>query len=244
MDKNYIAPQTALKKLRAARKLSHTVYLYAATGYGKTELIRQYLSNRHYLYLSCEDADWDASVFPVPAKKPEEGGPRSVVVIDDIHRLKSEERQRDVLSLLHRTDVWLLFISRSRVPAWLLPAYMQTGFLVIPEEDFRLNEAEAAGLLARFGVQVSEQELSWLVEHSKGNAYTLGLAARLMESGTGVGPELAKGVSRLLSDYLENAVFVVLEPELLEFLMQLSVVEEFDLSLAEMLTGSPRRHVY
>lgn len=238
MDKNYIAPQTALRKLRAARKLSHTVYLYAATGYGKTELIRQYLSNRRYLYLSCEDETWDASAFPGPAKKPEEKAPRSIVVIDDLHRLKSETRQRDVLSLLRRADVWLLLLSRSRVPAWLLPAYMQTGFLVIPEEDFRLKETEAAGLLARFGVQVSEPELSWLVEHSKGSAYTLGLAARMIESGTGVGPELAKGVGRLLSDYLENAVFVGLEPELLEFLMQISVVEEFDLSLAEMLTGS------
>lgn len=238
VDKDYTAPQAALKKLRAARRLSHTVYMYAATGYGKTELIRQYLSDRRYLYLSCEDENWDASAFPPPAKNHGENSPRSVVVIDDLHRLKNEERQRDVLSLLDREDIWLLFISRSRVPAWLLPVYMQTGFLVISEEDFRLGETETAGLLKRFGVQVSEKECSWLAEHSKGNAYTLGLAARLIESGTPVGPELAGKVSRLLSDYLENAVFVGLEPELLEFLMQLSVVEEFDLSLAEMMTGS------
>lgn len=238
MDKNYIAPRTALEKLRAARRLSHTVYLYAATGYGKTELVRQYLSNRRYLYLSCEDAEWDASVFPALAKKPQSDGPRSVVVIDDLHRLKNEERQKDVLSLVHRADVWAIFISRSRVPAWLLPAYMQTGFLVISEEDFRQGEAEAAELLSRFGIHVSEQELSWLAEHSKGNAYTLALAARQIEKGTPVGPMLEREVARLLSEYMENAVFVGMEPELLEFLMQISVVEEFDLSLAEMLTGS------
>ena len=150
MDKDYTAPQEALKKLRAARRLSHTIYLYGATGYGKTELVKQYLSNRRYTYLSCADGDWDVAAFPV-RKKMEEGVPRSVVVIDDLHRLKNEEKQREVLSLLGREDVWLLLISRSQVPPWLLPAYMETGFLVIREEDFHLREAEAAALLARFG---------------------------------------------------------------------------------------------
>ena len=33
MDQNYIAPASALKKLKKARNLSQTVYLYGATGY-------------------------------------------------------------------------------------------------------------------------------------------------------------------------------------------------------------------
>ena len=53
MDQDYTAPHKALQKLKAARKLCHTVYLYGATGYGKTELVKQYLSNRRYGYLSC-----------------------------------------------------------------------------------------------------------------------------------------------------------------------------------------------
>ena len=48
MDQDYTAPHKALQKLKAARKLCHTVYLYGATGYGKTELVKQYLSNRRY----------------------------------------------------------------------------------------------------------------------------------------------------------------------------------------------------
>lgn len=237
MDQDYTAPHKALQKLKAARKLCHTVYLYGATGYGKTELVKQYLSNRRYGYLSCADGDWDAAAFPAP-KTLEEGGSCSVVVIDDLHRLKNKEKQRDILSLMKRKDVWLILISRSQVPPWLLTAYMQTGFLVIPEEDLRLREAEAAALLARFGAGATQKELARMVEDSHGNAYTLGLAARLMAGGARPGPELCQAVSRLFSDYLESAVFVEMEPELLEFLMQVSVVDEFDLPLAEMITGS------
>lgn len=237
MTKGYIAPYAALQKLKMARKLTHTVYLYGATGYGKTELVKQYLSNRRYVYLSCADGDWDAAAFPAP-KKMEEGGRRSVVVIDDLHRLKNEEKQQAILSLLKREDIWLILISRSQVPPWLLAAYIQTGFLIIPEEDFCLGKTEAAALLARFGAEAEPQELARLVENSRGNAYALGLAAHLMADGTRPGPELTQTVRRMLADYLENAVFIEFEPELLEFLMQISVVDEFDLPLAEMITGS------
>ena len=55
MDKGYIAPEAALKKLRVAKGLGQAVYIYGATGYGKTELVRQYLSKRRYRYISCAE---------------------------------------------------------------------------------------------------------------------------------------------------------------------------------------------
>ena len=55
MDKGYIVPEAALKKLRAAKGLGQAVYIYGATGYGKTELVKQYLSKRRYLYISCAE---------------------------------------------------------------------------------------------------------------------------------------------------------------------------------------------
>ena len=55
MDKGYIVPEAALKKLRAAKRHGKTVYIYGATGYGKTELVKQYLSKRRYRYISCAE---------------------------------------------------------------------------------------------------------------------------------------------------------------------------------------------
>lgn len=43
----YIPPQRAMKKLKYARTVAETVYIGAATGYGKTELVRFYLKSRN-----------------------------------------------------------------------------------------------------------------------------------------------------------------------------------------------------
>ena len=74
MDKGYVVPNTALRKLRAARSLEQTVYIYGATGYGKTELVKQYLKNRRYQYFSCgEDT---AAIFAL-AEEVLEATPKS-----------------------------------------------------------------------------------------------------------------------------------------------------------------------
>ena len=46
----YIKPVEAFKKLEAAKLLKQNVYIYGATGYGKTELIKQYFKKDKYIY--------------------------------------------------------------------------------------------------------------------------------------------------------------------------------------------------
>lgn len=65
--------------LKRARSVLRTVCHYGATGYGKTELVRQYLSDRRYTYLFCGELPWAAGALP-----PKESGKRScrVAVIE------------------------------------------------------------------------------------------------------------------------------------------------------------------
>ena len=49
----YIKPVEAFKKLEAAKLLKQNVYIYGATGYGKTELIKQYFKKNKYIYIPC-----------------------------------------------------------------------------------------------------------------------------------------------------------------------------------------------
>ena len=51
---NYIHPKAAWDKLRMAGARRQNVYLYAATGYGKTELLHRYLRRRRHIWLSGE----------------------------------------------------------------------------------------------------------------------------------------------------------------------------------------------
>ena len=251
MDKGYIAPQAALKKLRAAKGLGQTVYICGATGYGKTELVRQYLSRRRYRYISCaEDATGllemaeevrEETVQSAPAqgfRKEKEAQPRMVIVVDDMHLLKNAEGRRAVLSLAGRSDIWLILICRSPIPAWLMPLYIKGGFLVITEEDLRLGKKEISSYMESQRLPVTEEELAFVAERSKGNAYTVRHTALKMLEGMRPGPEMAEEIVEAFAAYLESHVMVQWDCDLLEFLMQVSVTDEFTLPLAEMITGN------
>ena len=235
MDQSYIAPAAALKKLKTARSISQTVYLYGATGYGKTELVRQYLSGRRYTYFSCEELPWGPGAPPPP--EPDRQS-RRVVVIDDLHRLKNKELRQRVIALEQRSDIWLILISRSPVPAWLMPQHIKDVFVVITEKDLRLGRGEIAAYLDSRGVAYTEEDIQYLHDTAEGNAYILHHVALLMQEGRSPGPELRGEIWDAFAVYLENAVLARWDSDLLEFLMQVSVVDEFTLELAEMISGN------
>ena len=235
MDQNYIAPAVALKKLKTARSIPQTVYLYGATGYGKTELVRQYLSGRRYIYLSCEELPWEAGALP-PVEPGRQN--RRVVVIDDLHRLKSEELRRDILALEEREDIWLILISRSPLPAWLMPRHIKSVFVVISENDLRMGRDEITAYLDARGAAYTEEDVQYLQNTAEGNAYVLHHVALRMKEGKHPGPELQTEIREAFASYLENVVLVRWDSDLLEFLMQVSVVDEFTLELAEMISGN------
>ena len=235
MDQNYIAPASALKKLKKARSLSQTVYLYGATGYGKTELVRQYLSGRRYIYLSCEELPWEAGALP--SEEPGRQN-RRIVVIDNLHRLKSEELRRKILALEKRKDIWLILIGRSPLPTWLMSRHIQEVFVVISENDLRMGRDEITAYLDARGVTHTEEDIQYLQNTAEGNAYILHHVALRMKEGEHPGPKLQTEIREAFASYLENVVLVRWDSELLEFLMQVSVVDEFTLELAEMISGN------
>ena len=235
MDQNYIAPAGALKKLKTARSIPQTVYLYGATGYGKTELVRQYLSGRRYIYLSCEELPWEAGALP-PVEPGRQN--RRVVVIDDLHRLKSEELRQEILALEEREDIWLILVSRSPLPAWLMPRHIKSVFVVVSEDDLRMGRDEITAYLDARGVVYTEEDIQYLQNTAEGNAYILHHVALRMKEGEHPGPKLQTEIREAFASYLENVVLVRWDSDLLEFLMQVSVVDEFTLELAEMISGN------
>ena len=248
MEKGYIAPEAALKKLRAAKGLGQTVYIYGATGYGKTALVKQYLSKRRYHYISCAE---DAAELVNAAEEVGEKGKENLlsdkgakaqtaVVVDDLHLLRNAQGRRAVLSLVECRGIWLVLICRSPIPAWLMPPYVNSGFLVITEEDLRLKEKEIQDYMESQGIAITEEELAFVVERSQGNAYTVRHTALRMLEGQRPGPELAQEIVEAFAGYLENHVMMQWDSDLLEFLMQVSVTDEFTLPLAEMITGNCR----
>ena len=123
MDQNYIAPASALKKLKKGPEPVTDSLPLRGHRLWQDGLVRQYLSGRRYTYLSCEELPWEDGALP----RLEPGRQKCrVVVIDDLHRLKSEELRQEILALEEREDIWLILVSRSPLPAWLTaPAYQE-----------------------------------------------------------------------------------------------------------------------
>lgn len=50
--------------LDTAKILRQGVYMYGSSGFGKTELIKQYLKSQKYIYIPCLNDCCDLSVIP------------------------------------------------------------------------------------------------------------------------------------------------------------------------------------
>lgn len=132
----YIMPLSANRKLKAAKSIDQTAYIYGAIGYGKTTFVQKYLAKRRHTYLNCGNRRWDENDIPA----------QGIVVLDDLHLL-DESRREIVRSIVTMPEVWLIIVSRSPVPAWLMPEYINVGFMIISENDLRLGRKEIAGYL-------------------------------------------------------------------------------------------------
>lgn len=230
----YIIPHRALKKLRACKSIGNVTYIYGATGFGKTELVREYLKNKQYMYISCADGLWNYTDL---VNSIGSGKNRSIVVIDDLYLLLDEEKRRDVIELTKRNDIWLVLISRSNVPGWLCEAYIKRNFILISEGDLALTCSDVTEYLERAGFEFSQEDLAWIIEKSEGNGFAVKYAVVEMVNDAPVNNELADKVHNRFLSMLKEKVLIWLEPEVKELLMKLSLVESFDIGLAQALTS-------
>lgn len=230
---NYIHPKAAWDKLRMAGARRQNVYLYAATGYGKTELLHRYLRRRRHIWLSGEGLTVETlQEIALPAE--------ATMVIDDLARVLDPAVRREIVSMLDQPGggVWLVLAGRCPLPSWLTRPYVNGRLSVIPEEDLRLSEKEIAQLYLSWGVQLPrnllEKRIIPLVE---GNPLGARLLAVEMSQGSSYTEELVNGLTRKFYEYLNQAIYSEWPEEIREMMMQLSLLEHFTIQQAEEMTG-------
>lgn len=227
----YVHPKTAWEKLRTAGRLRQDVYLYGATGYGKTELLHRYLRRRRHIWLSAEGLTVDKLRA---LELPEE----AIVVIDDLTYAKDPALRQEIVHLVERPDVWLLLSGRCPLPAWLVKPYVGGRLSIIPEEDLWLSCEEIGQLYLAWGVQLPQKLLEQRIcPLTEGNPLGARLLAMEMSRGTSYTEELMDQLTRKFYEYLNHAIYDGWPPEIREVLMQLAVLPHFTLPQAEELTG-------
>lgn len=224
-DERYVRPKNAEKQFKLAKELGRTAYLYGITGSGKTAFVKDMLRPNSCRWVSAAETGAEE------LKPPEAGKPR-ILVVDDLQEVQSRIRQEDYAKVLHtlsvRQDVWLILISRCRIPQWLMPLHVETPFLVIDEEDFQLDRPGQDTFFERWDLSLSPETADRIWKLAAGNPLFLRFAAL-------AGGDIRQAVSDLWS-YLFQ-LYDQWDPELQEFVMEMSVVERFDARMAQMVTG-------
>ena len=228
---NYIHPKAAWDKLRMAGARRQNVYLYAATGYGKTELLHRYLRRRRHIWLSGEGLTVETlQEIALPAE--------ATMVIDDLARVLDPAVRREIVSMLDQPGLWLVLAGRCPLPSWLTGPCVNGRLSVIPEEDLRLSEKEIAQLYLSWGVQLPrnllEKRIIPLVE---GNPLGARLLAVEMSRCSSYTEELMNDLTRKFYEYLNQAIYSEWPEEIREMMMQLSLLEHFTIQQAEEMTG-------
>lgn len=228
----YIKPVEAFKKLDAANLLKQNVYIYAASGYGKTELVKQYFKKGTYLYIPCSQNCCDLSVIPNDCER------TVTVVIDNVNAIDSDELRGEIKELCRRKKLWVIILGRSMMPSWLYDTVVTCHMLIIPEEDLALTEEGIDKYMRSEGIILSEEELRFQRETCEGNAFGIKYAAQQLLAGKHTGNELFEQNSIMYQRYLEQSIIAELSTEIVDFLLKISIVDSFTEALAAIITGN------
>ncbi len=232
---NYICPEDAFQILKKAGTMGTPVFISGFAGFGKTELIKQFFASRKYMYFTCRSGEPDLSVIP----SSNEGKRRMSVVIDDLQLMFAPKNQERVLDLAMRKDIWLILISRSRDLNWFGRIYMDRSFSMIDEELLQFDTDKTRQYLALSHITASEEMLHKITAVTNGNVYFLrGIMHQLPEGGR-ISEKHYQTVRKVYDRYLEYVIMPDWPRALLDFMMQMSVVDEFNAELAEFVTGNP-----
>lgn len=228
---DYIKPVQAFKKMEAASLLRQTVYVCGATGYGKTELILRFLKNQPYIYIPCQQNFCDLSPITEDCEE--------IVVIDNINAIEDEELRSAIASLFGRKKLRLILAGRSRMPSWLFDSFMKHNVMVITEDELALSADEIDRYMRSEGLVLTEDDIGLLHKWTEGNLIGIKYAAQMLSEGGTVDRELYEKNLAMVQRFYEETIVSAMSSELVDFLMKVSIVDDFTERLAVMLTGNP-----
>lgn len=252
IEENYIRPQVAWNYMKAAKNIGQTVYIYGVTGTGKTSFVMNFLARKQYYYFSFANMGIGKLTDAVLEKIDmvyEKKQIQKIFVIDDLHLLTVQEDRNTCEQLIRdissRKDTWLILISRAPVPKWLKSVCVQHIFSIIREEFLSLTEKQQEDYFEGWKLSPTKAACKRIWELGYGNPLYLRIVVMRLRSISKEeavrdkeGAELsAIEKSRTdIWDYFETYVYDQWNVELQEFLAAVSIVEQFDLFMAQQIT--------
>jgi LuxR family maltose regulon positive regulatory protein len=168
-------------------------------------------------------------------------GRPATIVLDDLDAVRGEASRRSIEYAIRRLPPSVRLVAATRSdPAIGLAPLRATGALIeIRARELAFTVDEARQLIARAGVELSDQSVELLVERTEGWAAGLRLAARWLHGcdDPDDGVRAFAGSARQVADYLTDEVLSVLDPETRDFLVRTSVLDRLTPELCDAVLG-------
>jgi LuxR family maltose regulon positive regulatory protein len=168
-------------------------------------------------------------------------GPSAVLVVDDLHFVAGDEGARSLATFLLHLPPWLRVVGLSRrqpeLPLERLRARGQLREVHLAE--LRFSRHEAHEMLARMAPSLPREWIETTAAQAAGWAAGLQLAALAAraEQARGEPGAAAAGDEMLVDDYVWHEILAFEDPDLVDALLDVAVVERVSASLARALTG-------
>lgn len=252
VDEYYVRPQAAWEQMKAAQNTRQTVYIYGATGTGKTSFVADFLARKRYCYIDLAETGISEIAEVVQEKTDtahEKAHAQMILVIDNLHVLDTQEDRSVCGQLIEelsgRKDIWLILISRAPVPKWLKSIFVRYIFVTIGEEELCLTEKEQETYWEKWELSPTEIACKRIRELDSGHPLYLRIVvlrlkgipeAEAARDRAGAELRAIEESRQDIWDYFEVHVYDQWSVELQEFLEAVSIVEQFDLQMAQQIT--------
>jgi LuxR family maltose regulon positive regulatory protein len=245
-------PHTGVPRPRLLTRLLDSppfVVVVAPAGYGKTTLLCDWSAAdpRPFAWITLHPGlDDPSSVRRAITRALEAFADDDLVlVLDDVHALRSEPARDVIASLATQPPPGLTVVlaSRAEPPLPVARLRMQGLLLELRAVELAMTRVEAAAMLRGGGLPFSAGELDTLVRNTEGWPAGLSLAAlSLAEQGVPtVGLGRFGGADRLVAEYVRDEVLARVSDEERAFVTRTSVLDVLTASLCDALlerTGS------
>ena len=164
-----------------------------------------------------------------------------VLVLDNLHEVTELAVHESLLRLVQRPPRGLrLVVTTRRDPPWPLSRLRLAGVLSeIRASDLAFRADETRALFDQLGIELDAEHVGRLVARTEGWAAGLRLAALKLNSTTDPAAfvEAFSGDDHAVAAYLLDEVIDKLSPDLLAFLVRVSILDVVSADLADAMTG-------
>ena len=236
----FIKPKKAWRLLKTADEGNVTAYIFGVSGSGKTTLVSRYLGTRKYMVVDAGGIRPDDLVV-------ESSYARKIIVIVNLLELSwwdVDTVREQIIELIRREDVWVILVGRCPVPPWLSAVRFQEGFYVVDSKLLMFSLEDIKKYAEYAGFSINEAQVQRMYYETTGLPLAVEMChIKYMEMAytSEITDDMYNDFSRRVEDemcnYLEYHVYDNWDVDMQEFLMEISVVDEFTTKQAEMITG-------